>query len=421
MGKYGMGQKIFDQVEETVNDRFDAIQELIDIDEDITKNIQLTLKVSAIEDILKANSVPQKYENFKSKVTTIKENLQQKIVIQDAEEINVWEQATEMERHKMFLDAIAEDDTLTEVREELENKAMEDIDKQNAYRKFLGMLIIISLTNPDLQDTYMMDILSPIKDNIETFRSYTFAMLANPHRELDDSSLFPAITNKHANSFTRTVLLSKLDDNKDLFHSWNTFYPYNHLSPQNMAFLAKQINDMYKYTDGISQSEFRKDKYIYRGKLYKNTAITGYLMGSSILIPAAIAAATAATPIGVGILAAGITLLAIGAVATVGYLIYKRLAHHQNKAYLKAKKKYMAKVIQLKIQGDQNDTTIQICQKFSKDLEKLSGTEEDLKAIMEDKLISEFGRSISSTVLSNILQNNALDADDLGDALGNSR
>ncbi|NQY42459.1 MAG: hypothetical protein HRT87_03820 [Legionellales bacterium] len=67
----------------------------------------------------------------------------------------------------------------------------------------------------------------------------------------------------------------------------------------------------------------------------------------------------------------------------------------------------MAQIIKYKISGDGNDETIQSCKELSNDLEKFSGIQESfLRSKMEDKLISDFGPSITSTVLSNILDSN---------------
>lgn len=416
---YGPGQKIYDQVEKKINRDYDGIYNRIrkpnsTINKGVNELLKNAIFASNIREIIE-----DKYSSFPHRNTLV--NIESRL-----KKTEEWQKARGEERHRLLLEKVREHSQgkfqkdFKQHLDDLEEYSKPTEYQKERYYKFIMMMTIASITNPQIEHTYMMQYLpSRLKKQIQEFRLETVQMLLVPHKYLVDKSLFPHITDKHANNFIRSVLLKKLDAGKDAFDhdNWNTFFPYNRINEDNSDSLKNHIHQMYTISENMSKAEFKQNIFHYRAKLAKRISITGLLIGAGIFIGAA-------GSIGLGVISGGVALLALGVAAGIAYIVYKNNACSAKEDLLEARDEYINSVFDDEL-DPKSDEGAEMYNDISNRMRQISDervSPETLKAEVEDRLISDLGPSITSTVLNHVLETiNPLSDEEMNAGIGVER
>ncbi len=412
---YGSGQKIFDQLQIKVGRIHDGLYK------QISKNKKID---TLLEDALLAGKLKAIIEDTQNK-TPFKQKLVQ--LEQQLKKTDEWAEAYGDQKHQLLLDEVKKHATKVVDSDEFEfnqnlteqtDQAKSEVEeKKESFHKFIMMLTISSITNPQIQNTYLMSSLpKELKSKIDLFRMYIVGALLNPHRGLVDRSYFPSITNRHANNFTRTLLLEKATECSSSLDEWNTFFPYNTVQEDHIDNLKGHIDNMHKVSEVISKAELKKDIYYSRAKMLKRIGIVGLLLGAGIFLTAV------GATLAFGILTGGIALLAVGAIATIAFIVYKNKSCSAKEELAKARDDYMNEIMALEMLDPETEEGAKSYNELSECFQKISDSHMSphlLNKEMADRLISDHGPSITATVLNNIInQVSPVDENDMNEMMG---
>jgi hypothetical protein len=437
---YGKAQKIFDQVQNKIDGMYLGLKNTIESkDSNVLNVLHNAILVGYLRNIIEHHELPRHRYGQRSDSLKFADKLVE--IEQELKNDSKWNNTQGDDRHQMFLKKIEEyakkDMTFKKEfeKEKLASRKYSlnpkpktfhrlSLDSESDYIKlkvgqkqirkdrrpeheknfynFIMMLAIVSITNPQIEQTYLLNYLPiNIREVIQEFRLEVIGMLLSPHDFLTDSSTFPSITDKHANNFVRTVLLEKLYEGRNVFdhENWNTFFPYNKIEKRHSEDLQDYIAKMYQISSKISQVGDKYDVYYSRAILAKRVSKVTLFIGFGLV---AAGGATAA----LCLISGGTALLAIGIAAAIAYNVYKHKVCSTKEALIKEQNEYFNSKIGCSLDPEIEEGA-EMYNDISRRMREISDkhiSPEHLKSKMEKELLSDLGTSITSSAIEKILE-----------------